>query len=99
MQGTSDLSKAADYPRSKPAYFPDLTANFGPASTVHVANYSLWCYTEADIEELYYHSKASTRFLESPEESNDLPNWAPWVISAGALSCISPDWFFCRADA
>lgn len=53
VQGTSDMSKAANYPRSKPDVFPELTAPLSSISTVHVINMTVWCWTEQDIRQLY----------------------------------------------
>lgn len=77
MQGTGEVSKASDFPRSSPGYFPELSANLGPISSVHVRNYSVWCYDDADIRDLLQDSEDDAK--EGAESS--LPAWIPWLIA------------------
>jgi hypothetical protein len=87
VQGTGALSKAGDYPRSKPAVFANLTANTGPNNTLHVYNHTTWCYKDEDIAWLYH--SAAVQAGSRSGDSRSLPAWAPWVISAGVYRTLS----------
>ena len=80
VQGTSELSKASDYPRSAPGQFPVLTANLAPDKEVHTRNYSVWCWDEEDIRDLYQFD-----MVQETGDDSSSRDWVPVLISI----CVS----------
>ena len=83
MQGAGELAQSAQFPRDAPRAFAGaddevLSAHLGPISTVHVINGSLWCYTAADLEDMF-----PGEVDEAPSEDGGLPTWALVVIILG----------------
>lgn len=82
MQGVTAMSEAADFPRDDPKLWDELTANFGPESTVYLINGSIWCYSASDIEQIF--AVGEFEVEGSTADDDLLPAWGPWVIAVGA---------------